>query len=207
MAVPWLRIIDAALGIHDLVRVRRARGLDDEEAAQSRHLAKSSALRGIESRLASVVVAALKETFDRDSKRLELERQQLEMERARAERALRLELMRQAADREIARMRFMTGLSTATFVATLIVAARVAGPSAPAWIARTTVGLAIVSLLVAIAASMADQSRLARALDRVAIDPDAIEQMELPERNALAAWCLLAGLALVAVAVFASSLG
>jgi hypothetical protein len=206
MAVPWLRIIDAALGIHDFVRVRRARGVIGE-AAESRHLEQSSALRGIESRLASVVVAALKETFDRDSKRLELERQQLEMERARAERALRLELMRQAADREIARVRFMTGLSTATFVATLIVAARVAGPSATAWIARTTVGLAIVSLLVAIGASMADQSRLARALDRVAVDPDSIEQMELPERNALAAWCLLAGLALVAIAVLTSSLG
>ena len=206
MALPWLRIIDAALGIHDLVRVRRARGVVDE-AAESRHLTQSSALRGIESRLASVVVAALKETFDRDSKRLELERQQLEMERARAERALRLELMRQAADREIARVRFMTGLSTATFVATLIVAARVAGPSATAWIARTTVGLAIVSLLVAIGASMADQSRLARALDRVAVDPDSIEEMELPERNALAAWCLLAGLALVAIAVLTSSLG
>jgi hypothetical protein len=54
---------------------------------------------------------------------------------------------------------------------------------------------------------MADQSRLARALDRVAVDPDSIEQMELPERNALAAWCLLAGLALVAIAVLASSLG
>jgi hypothetical protein len=205
MAVPWLRIIDAALGIHDFVRVRRARGAD--AAIESRQLARSPALQGIESRLASVVVAALKETFDRDSTRLELERQQLEMQRARAERALRLELIRQAADREIARVRFMTGLSTATFVATLIFAARVAGPSATAWIARTTVGLAIVSLLVAIGGSLADQSRLARVLDRVAVDPDVIEQVELPERNALAAWCLLAGLALVAIAVLTSSLG
>jgi hypothetical protein len=206
MAVPWLRIIDAALGIHDLVRVRRAREAD-AAVVESHQLAQSSALRGIESRLASVVVAALKETFDRDSKRLELERQQLEMERARAERALRLELVRQAADREIARGRFMTGLSTATFVAALIFAGRAAGPSAMAWAARTIVGLAIVSLLVAIGASLADQSRLSRALDRVAMDPDLIDQMELPERNGLAAWCLLVGLALLATAVFTSSLG
>src|SRR5262245_38604407 len=159
MAVPWLRIIDAALGIHDLVRVRRAREADDA-AVESRQLAQGSALRGIEGRLASVVVAALKETFDRDSKRLELEREQLEMQRVRAERALRLELVRQAADREIARVRFLTGLSTATFVAALIFAARVAGQSTTAWIARTMVGLAILTLLVAIGGSLADQSRL-----------------------------------------------
>lgn len=206
MALPWLRIIDAALGIHDLVRVRRAREAD-QAVVESRRLVQSSALRGIESRLANVVVAALKETFDRDSKRLELERQQIELERARAERALRLELVRQAADREITRVRFMTGLSTATFVATLIFAARVTGPSTTAWISRSMVGLAMLVLLVAIGGSLADQSRLARALDRVALDPDLIDQMELPERNALAAWCLLAGLALVAIAVLTSSLG
>ena len=52
---------------------------------------------GLEARLAGVVVAALKEAFDRDTQRLELEREQLDAERQRAERALRLELRRQAA--------------------------------------------------------------------------------------------------------------
>ena len=38
----------------------------------------------LEARLAGVVVAALKEAFDRDSRRLELERDQLAAERLRA---------------------------------------------------------------------------------------------------------------------------
>ncbi|HEY7287609.1 MAG TPA: hypothetical protein VH497_19295 [Vicinamibacterales bacterium] len=202
MAVPWLRLLDAALGIHDLVRGRRARDVDDA-AFGSRQLAPASSLRGIEARLAGVVVAALKETFDRDSKRLELERQQIEMERKRAERALRLELLRQGADREVARVRFMAGLSTVAFVATLFFAARLAGAAA-GWVGRSTLGLACLVLLVAIGASLSDQSRLARALDRVAIDPDIIDETTLPERSPLAAWCLLAGLAFVALGVLIS---
>ena len=78
MAVPWLRLIDAALGIHDLVRLRRARPSDEGEV-ESRQLMQPPGLQGLESRLAGVVVAALKETFDRDSKRLELERQRIDM--------------------------------------------------------------------------------------------------------------------------------
>jgi hypothetical protein len=199
MAVPWLRILDAALGIHDLVRTRRSRPADDM-ALESRQPAQASALRGIESRLASVVVAALKETFDRDSKRLELERQQLEMERARAERALRLELLRQAVDRETARVRFMTGLSAAVFVAALFFASR-AGPLAAGWLAKTTLGLACLLLLVAIGACLSDSATLARATDRVALEPDLVEEITLPDRNPLPAWCMVAGLALVAVAL------
>ena len=56
----------------------------------------------LEVRLAGVVVAALKEAFDRDHQRLELEREQIEAERMRAERLLRIELARQAGNRESA---------------------------------------------------------------------------------------------------------
>jgi len=170
-------------------------------ALESRQPAQASALKGIESRLASVVVAALKETFDRDSKRLELERQQLEMERARAERALRLELLRQAVDRETARVRFMTGLSAAVFVAALFFASRAAGPLAAGWLAKTVLGLACLLLLVAIGACLSDSATLARATDRVALEPDLVDDVTLPDRNPLPAWCMVAGLALVAVAL------
>ncbi len=51
----------------------------------------------IQARLAGVAVAAIKEVFDRDSARLEMERAQLEAERRRAEELLRIELRRQAA--------------------------------------------------------------------------------------------------------------
>src|SRR5678809_270454 len=58
----------------------------------------------IEARLTNVLVAALKEAFDRDHARLDLERAHLEEQRRRAEEAARLELRRQTADREIARL-------------------------------------------------------------------------------------------------------
>ena len=49
--------------------------------------------------MAGVLVAALKEAFDRDGTRLEMERSQIEAERRRAEEALRAELRRQAGER------------------------------------------------------------------------------------------------------------
>src|SRR3954469_3175913 len=62
-------------------------------------------LGGLETRLAGVLVAALKEAFDRDSTRLELERSQIEAERQRAEEALRAELRRQAGERALGQLR------------------------------------------------------------------------------------------------------
>ena len=80
MALPWLRIIDTALNVTDMVRRSRAARRDEPSRLTPGPLA---ALGGIEARLAGVVVAALKEAFDRDNRRLELEREQLEAERQR----------------------------------------------------------------------------------------------------------------------------
>jgi hypothetical protein len=61
----------------------------------------------LERRLAGVVVAALKEAFDRDRARMDLERAQFEAERRRAEEALRAELRRQAAERALGHVRMI----------------------------------------------------------------------------------------------------
>ena len=61
MALPWLRIIDAALGVTDLMRGRRGRGFAADE--ESQQLAPGAAIGGLETRLAGVVVAALKEAL------------------------------------------------------------------------------------------------------------------------------------------------
>lgn len=203
MAVPWLRLLDAALSIHDAVRVRRSRAVDSSEF-ESRLPAQSPAVRGLESRLANVVVAALKETFDRDSRRLELERQRLDMERERAERALQLEVVRQSAEREIGRLRFIAAVSTAIVVATFFVAPRIAGPAGGAWVARTTLGVGWLLLVVATWRSLAGQSVLAGALDRVAADQDLMAEIDVKQVDAFAPWCLVAGLALVGIAVLIS---
>ena len=69
----------------------------------------------LEARLAGVVVAALKEAFDRDSVRIEMERTQIDAERQRAEALLRAELRRQTADRMLAQLRLVAVISVGTW--------------------------------------------------------------------------------------------
>ncbi|MCU1381341.1 MAG: hypothetical protein JWL71_38, partial [Acidobacteria bacterium] len=120
---------------------------------------------GLEARMAGVVVAALKEAFDRDSRRLELEREQLAAERQRAERALALELQRQAGDREIGRLRLLAGAAGAGWIATLWLSTRSIGTGIAT---RATLGSGWLLLLGAVAASFVAQSRVAAAMDALA---------------------------------------
>jgi hypothetical protein len=69
----------------------------------------------LEAGLAGVVVAALKEAFDRDSARMEMERSQIEAERRRAEALLRAELRRQAADRMLSQLRLIAVIAVLTW--------------------------------------------------------------------------------------------
>jgi hypothetical protein len=73
-------------------------------------------LAQLETRLAGVVVAALKEAFDRDRARMDLERAHLEAERQRAEEALRAELRRQAADRALGQVRMVAMMAVAVWM-------------------------------------------------------------------------------------------
>src|SRR5688572_22928620 len=75
MPVPWMRLLDAALGLTDLARRTRRQSPLNEELATG---VGAGAPGALETRLAGVVVAALKEAFDRDSRRLDLEREQIE---------------------------------------------------------------------------------------------------------------------------------
>ncbi len=197
MAVPWLRLIDAALGLGDVVRRVKARGTDDE----TRQVAIGpSMLGGIEARLAGVVVAALKEAFDRDNQRMELEREQLEAERQRAERALRLEMLRQAGDREIGRMRLIAGIALASWLGTLFLASRLLTGTG----GRVTLGVGWLLLLAAMALAFTEQARLGRAL---AAADDRLSVETLTSSGAagtVAPWLVVAGLASTALGVLIS---
>jgi hypothetical protein len=197
MAVPWLRLLDAALGLGDVVR-RVKGGVSDEMPRQT--AIAPSALGGLETRLAGVVVAALKEAFDRDHQRLELERQQIEAERQRAERLLRLERLRQAGDREIGRMRLLAGVALASWLGTLVLASRLLTATG----GRIALGIGWLCLLAALAAAFSEQSRLTRALadadDRVT--PEAITSGGAGGR--LAPWLVVFGLAATAFGVLIS---
>ena len=198
MALPWLRILDVVIGATDLARSRKIRTLADEQHHHQQQLeaGPGSSVGGIvEARLAGVVVAALKEAFDRDTRRLELEREQADAERARAERALRLELRRQAGDREIGRLRLLAGVAVVAWLGTLFFSARLMGGPVGA---RAALGFGWLLLLAAVAASFNAQSRVAAALDATAPDDRSVASVA---GGALTVWLIVAGLALICVAV------
>ena len=78
-------------------------------------------------RLAGVVVSALKEAFDRDSARLEMEQAQIEAERKRAEELLRVELRRQAAERMLGQLRLIAVIAVGTWAVSAILGAVMPG--------------------------------------------------------------------------------
>jgi hypothetical protein len=197
MALPWLRILDSVLGISDVVRAVKGRPPAHDERDLAATSRDSGAGGALETRLAGVVVAALKEAFDRDHQRLELERQQLEAERQRAERALRLEMLRQAGDREIGRMRLIAGVALVGWAGTLLLATRLlTGMSG-----RVALGAGWVMLLAALACAFIEQSRIARAIT-VADDRVSIESAMSSSGAGLAApWLIAAGLVAISLGV------
>jgi hypothetical protein len=107
----WARVIDTVGGLVQVARRFRQGALDGLTGAPQ----GPASLGPIEARLAGVVVAALKEAFDRDSARLELERSQLDAERRHAAEALRAELRRQAAERTLGQLRLIAVMAVATW--------------------------------------------------------------------------------------------
>jgi hypothetical protein len=197
MAVPWLRVFDMLIGVTDFARGSRSRPAP--EAAETQQLAAGSrALGHLETRLAGVVVAALKEAFDRDTRRLELEREQVEAERARAERTLRLELLRQAGEREIGRLRLIAGVAVASWLGTLFFSTRlVAGGPGP----KAAIAGGWLLLIGALASAFVAQSRVAHTLD--AVDDPALRASAVASGlpGAIAPWLVVAGLATIGIAI------
>jgi hypothetical protein len=143
----------------------------------------------LESRLTGVLVAALKEAFDRDHARLELERAQLDEERRRAEQALRQELRRQAADRELSRLRLLAGASLVGWIASVAIFAT--GLAGATTIARVMLAMGWVSLLGALAAAFSAQGRVGGSA------PEGDRSLTSPVAHA-SLWLLIAGLAVSA---------
>lgn len=194
MPLPWLQLIDAALGVANFARTRKAAPAPEEPSLQLDAGARVSG--GLETRLAGVMVAALKEAFDRDSRRVELERDLADAERRRAERILQLELLRQAGDREIGRMRLLAGVAGSAWLGTLFLSARLLGGGTGA---RVTLGVGWLLLLGAVAASFVAQSRVAASVDALAGGDDR-RAIRSGVSGAFALWLTIGGLVFVALA-------
>ena len=182
------RAYDAVIAFRDA-----ARRLKDSSAASKPETSLSpTTAQGIagqiESRLTNVVVAALKEAFDRDHARLELERAQIEEQRRRAEEALRLELRRQTVDREIGRLRLLAGTALVGWIASIAVLF-VHQASVPS---RVVLGAGWLLLLGSLGAAFTAQGR---------VNAERIDTPERTDAGALPLWLLIAGLAATAISL------
>jgi hypothetical protein len=142
--------------------------------------------------LTNVVVAALKEAFDRDRARLEMERAHLEEQRLQAEARMRMEIRRQAAEREAGRLKLLTGIAVIGWIVSVVLLLTRIGQTTA--VSRITTGIGSLLLLSALGFAFSAYSRIP--------DPDASESREPAHANDNAAlWLVLAGLALTIASV------
>ncbi len=150
----WMRVLDTVSG---LARVGgRLRATLDPTYPE----VPETAARGLETRLAGVVVAALKEAFDRDRARMELERSQIEAERRRAEEALAAELRRQAAEHALGQFKLLAIMSIAMWM--LSAALAVWLPGMRAGLPRGLLGLGWAMAFAALACTFAGSQAISR---------------------------------------------
>jgi hypothetical protein len=110
------KVFDTVISVFDATKEHTA-----EQAQQTERQTPAPGLADqVEMRLTNIVVAALKEAFNRDDARIELERAHLEEQRRRAEEARRLELRRQAIDRETGRLRLLAAAALIGWLASLV---------------------------------------------------------------------------------------
>jgi hypothetical protein len=129
----WLKVLDAVSGLAQLAtRLRRPPEAADDPGALI-GTAAPGPLGQLETRLAGVMVAALKEAFDRDRARMDLERSALDAERERAEQALRAELRRQAAERAVSQLRLVAGTAFGIWMLSAVLAVWLQMRGGAAW--------------------------------------------------------------------------
>jgi hypothetical protein len=194
MPIPWLGVIDTLLDLSSIALSRKTRRPPEDALATT----SGGALGHLETRLTGVVVAALKEAFDRDAKRLELEREQLERERARAERMLKLDLLRQAGEREIGRLRLMAAVAVGSWIGTLLFAARLVEGAVAG---RVMLGAGWVLLLLALSLSFVGQARVGRALATIDDPASHRDEVATGAAGTVVPWLIVSGLAVIGFAV------
>lgn len=193
--VTLFKAVDAVVALRDAAKRFKAPVEPGApgDSALSPQLAGQGLSGQIETRLTNVVVAALKEAFDRDHARLELERRQIEEQRRRAEDTLRLELRRQAADREVGRLRLLAGTAMIGWIASvLMLGTRLGAVSTPA---RAALAAGWLLLLGALAAAFTAQGRVGT------FAPDGNEPLDSGRAGMAALWLLIAGLAVTALSL------
>ncbi len=200
----WMRVLNTVGGLVELSSRFRRPAAGDDVVAGGR---PGGAL---DARLAGVLVAALKEAFDRDSARMELERSQVEAERRRAEQALHAELRRQAAERALAHLRLIAVIAVAAWALSAALAVWLPGMRGAA--PRALLGVGWAASFAALGCAFAGWRSILTSSVPGAIGAgsatgaaDAIRAGgREPLTAAAAPWLLLAALALVGASLLAA---
>lgn len=185
----WMRVLETVSALATAgARLRKSVAGTDLQQSPT-----GGPLGALETRLAGVVVAALKEAFDRDRARMDLERETLEAERARAERALQAELRRQAADRALTQLKLI-----AVFAGGMLLTSGVLS----AWVSGMRDGGSAIALGAGWAAGLAALGSVFAAWPKVsAIASSNAADLTPPGTVVVAPWLLLASLALTAASL------
>jgi len=195
----WMRVIDAVSGLVQMgSRLRRP------ESELPYGSPAGGPLGQLESRLAGVVVAALKEAFDRDRARMDLERTQMDAERQRAEEALRAELRRQAAERALGLLRLAAGMAFAVLMVSAVLGVLL--PGMREVVPRTLLGSGWALAIVALGFTFAAWRRVSTWSSGIPAvsPPQTLEPLEADSGGAPALWLLLASLALTLASLLAA---
>jgi hypothetical protein len=186
----WMRVLETVNGLARMGGRIRSMTLDPGASA-------TPGTGALETRLAGVVVAALKEAFDRDRARMDLEREQLDTERRRAEQALAAELRRQAAESTLGQLRLLAIMAIGTWM--LSAALAVLLPGMRAGIPRGLLGTGWAFAFVALGCTFAGSQRVT--------DWTAASSGDAPAPSAAAAaapWLLLLALASTGASLLAA---
>lgn len=190
----WMRIFETVSGLVQMAgRSSGSAGAGEPETSGG-----GGPLGQLEARLAGVAVAALKEAFDRDRARLDLERLGIEAERQRAEAALRAELRRQAAERALGQLRLIAVMAAAVWM--LSAALGVWQPNI-----RSPLPLALMGTGWALAIGALGCALLAwQQVAAWSADPEGVADGRSHPVATAALWLLLASLALTGAALLAA---
>jgi hypothetical protein len=194
----WLRVFDAVSNVAQLSgRLRKPPEGDAASFGRAEATPGLGPLAQLETRLAGVVVAALKEAFDRDRARMELERAHLDAERARAEEALRAELRRQAADRALGQVRLVAIMAIGVWIVSAALGVWLPGMRAGA--ARALLAGGWVLVIAALGCAFTAWQRISSWTAGAAAGQGVAAGPGIAER--IAPWLLLGALALSGAAL------
>lgn len=188
---PWLRALNAVGTVAEATRMFRA-------GSQTRSAPSvTGGASDLERGLANVVVAALREAFDRDRARFELEREEREAVRAQAEREMRAARRQQVGFQTISQVRMLAAISVTVWVASAAAAGLLAPiGSTPTWM----LGLGWLSLGGALGAAFVTHQQLTGWMSH---EPDPSASAEPPRTTArlLLPWLVVSGFLVSAASV------